>query len=225
MFDRLLKLITFEDLKILENKKILLVGVGGVGGYALESLVRSGFKNFSIVDGDVIALSNLNRQIVTKNDNIGTLKVLEAKNRCLDINPDINITTIDRFLTIDNFNDYINEYYDYIIDACDDIPIKIELIKYALEHNIKIIVSLGTGRKLNPLKLEITSLNKTYNDPLAKKLRSELRKIGIELNIPVVFSSEKAMDTEAGVGSAIFVPATAGILLANYVFMDSLKKN
>lgn len=225
MFDRVLKLISLEDLKKLENKKILLVGVGGVGGYALESLIRSGFKNILIVDGDVIDESNLNRQIVAKNSNIGKLKVLEAKNRCLDINPNANIVIINKFLTIDNFNVYINENYDYIIDACDDIPIKVELIKYALNRNIKIITSLGTGKKLNPLKLEITTLDKTYNDPLAKKFRSELRKRNIDLNIPVVFSSEEAIDTIDGVGSAIFVPATAGILLANYVFMDALKKN
>lgn len=225
MFDRLLKLITEENLKKIEKQKILLVGIGGVGGYTLESLIRSGVKNISIVDGDVISDSNLNRQIMAKNTNIGKLKVREAKNRALDINPDVNIKTIETFLTINNFNDYINDEYDYIIDACDDIKIKIELIKYAKEHNIKIITALGTGRKLDPAKLEITKLNKTFNDPLAKKLRTELRKRDIDLNIPVVFSSEEAIVTGDVIGSAIFVPATAGILLANYVFCDIIKKN
>lgn len=224
MFERLLKMISEEDLKNIGNKKILLVGIGGVGGYTLESLVRSGFKNITIVDGDVIAESNLNRQIIAKINNIGALKVDEAKKRVLSINCDVKIKTISVLLTIDNFHNYINEEYDYIIDACDDILIKIELIKYAKEHKIQIITSLGTGKKLDPTKLEITTLNKTFNDPLARKLRYELRKRNIDLEIPVVFSREEAMYTEKMIGSAIFVPASAGILLANYVFLDVLKQ-
>lgn len=225
MFDRLLELISFNDIEKIGNAKILLVGVGGVGSYTLESLVRSGFKNISIIDGDVISISNLNRQIIAKMTNIDKFKVEEAKTRCLEINPDVKINTMDVYLNEDNFNDFINENYDYIIDACDDILVKILLIKYAKVHNIKIITSLGTGRKFDPMKLQITTLNKTFNDPLAKKLRSELRKQNIDLNITVVFSSEEAINTGNVIGSAIFVPATAGILLANYVFNDILKKS
>jgi len=225
MFDRLLKIITPEDLANIENKKILLVGIGGVGGYVLESLVRSGFKNISIVDGDVISISNLNRQIIAKTINIDKPKTTEAKKRCLEINPNANIKEISEFLTLDNFSDYINEEYDYIVDACDDIRIKIELISYAKSNNIKIITSLGTGKKLNPLKLEITTLDKTFNDPLAKKLRNELRKRNIDLKIPVAFSSEDAIDTGNTIGSAIFVPASAGILIASYIFNEVIKKN
>ncbi len=218
MFDRILKLITKEELDNISSKHILLVGVGGVGGYVLESLIRSGFKHISIVDGDVIGLSNLNRQIIAKMDNLGCSKVLEAKKRVLSINPDANIEVIDKFLTVDNMHEYIKEDYDYIIDACDDVKIKIELIKYAKEKEIPIIVSLGTGRKMNPSLLEVTSLNKTFNDPLAKKLRYELKKQDISLNIPVVFSREEAVDTDGCVGSVIFVPSVAGILMANVVF-------
>ena len=98
------------------------------------------------------------------------------------------------------------------------------MIKYAKTHNIKIITSLGTGRKFNPEKLEITTLNKTFNDPLAKKLRSELRKQNIDLNVPVVFSSEEALNTGNVIGSAIFVPACAGIFIANYIFRDIIKQ-
>lgn len=224
MFDRLLELITIDDIKKIENTKILLVGVGGVGGYALESLVRSGFKDISIIDGDVISLSNLNRQIIAKTSNIDKLKVEEAKVRCLKINPDVKINAINVYLNEDNFNSYVNLNYDYIIDACDDILVKILLIKYAKNHNIKIITALGTGRKLDPTKLQITTLNKTFNDPLAKKLRSELRKQNIDLNIPVVFSSEEAKNTGNVIGSAIFVPACAGIFIANYIFKDMIKQ-
>lgn len=225
MFDRLLELISINDIKKIGNAKILLVGVGGVGGYALESLVRSGFKNISIIDGDVISISNLNRQIIAKMTNIDKFKVEEAKTRSLEINSDVKINTMGVYLNEDNFNDFVNENYDYIIDACDDILVKILLLKYAKAHNIKIITSLGTGRKFDPSKLQITTLNKTFNDPLAKKLRNELRKQNIDLNIPVVFSSEEAINTGNVIGSAIFVPATAGILLANYVFKDILKKS
>lgn len=220
MFERLEKLIGKEDLKRIEKSKVLLVGVGGVGGYALEALARSGFKEITVVDGDSVDLSNLNRQIITNIENIGKRKVKVAKNRVLLINPTININIIDILLTKENFEDYINDTYDYIIDACDDMKIKIELIKYAKENNIKIITCLGTGRKLNPTKLEITTLDKTYNDPLAKKLRYELRKENISLKIPVIFSIEEAIKTDGMISSAIFVPACAGIMLANYVFKD-----
>ncbi len=223
MFERLLTIISEHDLNKIKNAKILLVGVGGVGGYALESLIRSGFEDISIVDGDVINISNLNRQIISKMDNLKHSKAQEAKLRAISINPNAKINAIEEFLTKENFSSIINDYYDYILDACDDIPIKIELIKYAKEHNIKIITCLGTGKKLDPTKLEITTLNKTYNDPLAKKLRYLLKKEDIDLKIPVVFSSEEAIKTENIVGSVIFVPASAGILLANYVFMDIIK--
>lgn len=223
MFERLLTIISEHDLNKIKNAKILLVGVGGVGGYALESLIRSGFEDISIVDGDVINISNLNRQIISKMDNLKHSKAQEAKLRAISINPNAKINAIEEFLTKENFSSIINGYYDYILDACDDIPIKIELIKYAKEHNIKIITCLGTGKKLDPTKLEITTLNKTYNDPLAKKLRYLLKKEDIDLKIPVVFSSEEAIKTENIVGSVIFVPASAGILLANYVFMDVIK--
>lgn len=224
MFDRLKVLIDDTQFQKIQETKILLVGVGGVGGYTLESLVRSGFKQLTIVDGDIIGESNLNRQIIAKNDNLGHSKVEEAKLRALSINKEVNINTIATFLSPANFKDYINDKYDYIIDACDDIKIKIELIKYAQEKNIKIITCLGTGKKLNPTKLEITTLNKTFNDPLAKKLRYELKKQNISLKIPVVFSSEEAINTNNIIGSAIFVPSCAGILLANYVFRDIINQ-
>ncbi|MBE6154191.1 MAG: tRNA threonylcarbamoyladenosine dehydratase [Firmicutes bacterium] len=224
MFERLLEIINKEDLKRIHNAKILLVGIGGVGGYTLESLVRSGFLNITIIDGDVITESNLNRQIIACSNNIGEIKTNEAKKRMISINPDAKINCLNVFLTLDNFNDYIKGEYDYIIDACDDVPIKIELIKYAKNNNIKIISCLGTGKKLDPTKLCITTLNKTYNDPLAKKLRHELRKFDINLNIPVIFSKEEPINNKEIIGSTIFVPATAGIYLANYIFLDLISK-
>ena len=222
MFDRLIPLIGTTNLEKIKNTKILLVGIGGVGGFTLEALVRTGFLNITIIDGDIIDESNLNRQIITNQENIGNLKVEEAINRYTSINK-VNINAIDVMLTKDNFKGYINEYYDYIIDACDDLTIKVELVRYARKNNIKIISALGTGKKLNSAYLEITTLAKTENDPLARKFRSMIRQANLDLNIPVVFSKEASINTNNVIGSAIFVPAVAGLYLANYVFIDILK--
>lgn len=223
MFERLIPLIGEDNLKKIQNAKILLVGIGGVGGFTLEALVRSGFQNITIIDGDTIEESNLNRQIITNKENIGKEKGTEALNRSLSINDKLNIKTKNIFLTKENFYEWINEDYDYIIDACDDINIKVELIRYAEQHQIKIISALGTGKKLNPQDLKITTLDKTENDPLAKKLRNLVRKESLNLKIPVVFSRETSIDTKNVIGSCIFVPATAGIYLANYIFLDIIK--
>ena len=222
MYDRLIPLIGTANLEKIKNIKILLVGIGGVGGFTLEALVRTGFLNITIIDGDIIEESNLNRQIITNQENIGNLKVEEAINRYTSINK-VNIKAIDVMLTKDNFKEYINEYYDYIIDACDDLTIKVELVRYARKNNVKIISALGTGKKLNSAYLEITTLAKTENDPLARKFRSMIRQANLDLNIPVVFSKEASINTNNVIGSAIFVPAVAGIYLANYVFLDILK--
>ena len=222
MFERLIPLIGSTNLEKIKNTKILLVGIGGVGGFTLEALVRTGFLNITIIDGDIIEESNLNRQIITNQENIGNLKVEEAINRYTSINK-VNIKAIDVMLTKDNFKEYINEYYDYIIDACDDLAIKVELVRYARKNNIKIISALGTGKKLNSAYLEITTLAKTENDPLARKFRSMIRQANLDLNIPVVFSKELSIDTNNVIGSAIFVPAVAGLYLANYVFLDIIK--
>ena len=222
MFDRLIPLIGSTNLEKIKNTKILLVGIGGVGGFTLEALVRTGFLNITIIDGDIIEESNLNRQIITNQENIGNLKVEEAINRYTSINK-VNIKAIDVMLTKDNFKEYINEHYDYIIDACDDLAIKVELVRYARKNNIKIISALGTGKKLNSAYLEITTLAKTENDPLARKFRSMIRQANLDLNIPVVFSKEASINTNNVIGSVIFVPAVAGIYLANYVFLDIIK--
>ncbi len=223
MFDRLIPLIGEENLKKIKNTNILLIGIGGVGGFTLEALVRSGFQNITIIDGDTIDESNLNRQIITNNKNIGNLKGEEASKRYLSINCNLNLKILNIFLTKENFSKYINEKYDYIIDACDSLNIKVELIKYAQKNSIKIITALGTGKKVNPQYLEITTLDKTKNDPLARKIRNLVRKENLNLKVPVVFSNESPLNTKNTIGSCIFVPAVAGIYLANYVFLDIIK--
>ena len=225
MEERILSLIDNETWTLIKKVKILIVGIGGVGGYALEALVRSGFSNITIIDGDTIALSNLNRQIITNLNNIGLNKVDEALKRAHSINDQVNIKTHNIKLNLANFKDYVNEKYDYIIDACDDLIIKIELIKYAKVNNIKIISCLGMGKRIDARKVEVTTLNKTFNCPLAKKLRYNIKKENIDLNIPVVFSKEEVLNNDKTIGSLVFVPAVAGIYLANYVFKDIYEKN
>ncbi len=223
MFSRLTMLIGEKNLNIIKDTRILLVGVGGVGGFTLEALVRSGFANITVIDGDEINVSNLNRQIISNQGNINKKKVVEALDRCNKINPNNNIKIFDIYLDEDNFGKYITKDFDYIIDAIDDVKIKVKLIKFAQDNNIKIICALGTGKKLDASNLKITTLNKTENDPLAKKLRYLLRKEKLDLKVPVVYSNETVKDTNTVIASCIFVPAVAGIYLANYIFLDILK--
>lgn len=218
-FDRIIYLIGEEKFNVLKNKKVLIVGCGGVGSYALESLVRSGINNIGIVDFDKIDITNLNRQVIANIENIGKLKVLEAKKRALLINPSLNIKVYEEFLDEANIENIIKLDYDYVVDACDTIKTKVELIKYCTKNNIKIISSMGTAKKIDPTKLEIIKLDKTSYDPLAKCLRRKLRKDKINTKIDVISSKEKVMDCDK-LGSFMFVPATAGILCAKYIIED-----
>ena len=222
MYERIIKLIGENDFNKIKNKKVLIVGLGGVGGYAFETLVRSGINNIDIVDFDKIDISNLNRQIITNQSNIGNIKIEEAKKRALSINPLININAYNIFLDTDNIKKILSNNYDYVIDACDSVNTKLELIKYSVIMNFKLISSMGTARKLNPSMLSITTLDKTNYDPLARILRRKVKELKINKKIYVVSSTEKAIDCD-GLGSFMMVPATAGILCATYVINDILK--
>lgn len=225
MFERTLEIIEQELLNKIKKQKILLVGVGGVGGFAFESLVRLGFQNITIIDSDKIEESNLNRQIISTRNTLGSKKVDVAKNRGYSINPDLNMITYDIFLNKDNIDSIFNEPFDYIIDACDTITTKVLLIKKAKEKSIKIISCMGTGNRIDPSKIQITKLNKTSNDPLARKMREQIKKEHLSLNIPVIWSSEIPCKTKNRTpGSMILVPASAG-LQATYFILDDLKKN
>ena len=215
MFDRLELLIGKENIEKISKINVLIVGIGGVGGTALEALVRSGVKNITIIDKDVFSESNLNRQILSTRDSIGLYKVDVGINRCKSINPDVNITGLKINLDEKNVNEL--EYFDYIIDACDDINAKLSLMQYASRNNIKLISSMGTGKRLNPSNVIITRLDKTSNDPLAKKMRYEARKRGLKLNVPVVCSKEEPINKDRVIASSIFVPSTAGLMLAYYI--------
>lgn len=215
MFDRLELLIGKENIEKISKINVLIVGIGGVGGTALEALVRSGVKNITIIDKDVFSESNLNRQILSTRDSIGLYKVDVGIDRCKSINPDVNIKGLKINLDEENINELGN--FDYVIDACDDINAKLALMEYTSRNNIKLISSMGTGKRLNPSNVIITRLDKTSNDPLAKKMRYEARKRGLKLNVPVVCSKEEPINKDRVIASSIFVPSTAGLMLAYYI--------
>lgn len=221
MFDRLERLIGRDKLNILANTHVLLVGIGGVGGFALEALIRSGIGHITVVDGDIIDKTNLNRQIVAKNENVGLSKTDEWIKRACEINPNVDITGFNFYISEENIKK-LNQY-DYIIDACDDSKAKMLLLKYAKEHNIKIIWALGTGKRLDPGHVILTTLGKTKNDPFAKKMRELVKKEGIDSNIPVIYSEEPPLNNDRVIASAIFVPGVVGLYLAYYVIDDIIK--
>lgn len=223
MFDRLITLVGESNYNIIKSKKILLIGVGGVGSYALETLVRNGFTNITIIDYDKIDITNLNRQLITTSNNIGHSKVIEGILRAKSINPNILIDGIEKRLTNDNIKEILNLNYDYIIDACDDINIKFALIENSLHYDYKLISSMGTAKKLDPTKLCITTLDKTNNDPLAKILRKKVRDAKINKKIHVVSSTEVPVDIKE-LGTANLVPSVAGILCVSYIINDILKE-
>lgn len=222
-FNRTKKIIGIDNFTRIKNLSVLIVGIGGVGGSALEMLVRSGIENISIIDYDTFEESNLNRQILSLRNNINKNKVDVAKKRINLINDSCKVKTYK--IKLDENFDCINYKIDYIIDACDDVNAKVALAKYAIKNNIKIISSCGTGNRTHPESLTITNIWKTNYDPLAKKFRHELRKANIKYKIPVVCSKEIPIIKSSGeIGSVSTVPNAAGILLASYVINDIIKQ-
>lgn len=221
MFERTRKIIDDEKIEKLKNTSVLLVGVGGVGGSVFEMLIRSAIGKIIIVDYDIFEESNLNRQVLSLNNNIGKSKVIIAKERAKQINPLANILAINAKID----ENFIIPKTDYIVDCCDDIKAKVLLALFAYKNNIKIISSCGTGNRINPSMLKLSNIWKTEYDPLAKKLRYELRKVNFKYKLPVVYSTEKPLIKEKGsVGSMALVPNCAGILLSSYVINDIISK-
>ncbi len=220
MLERL-EILVGNKIEEIKNKTVLIVGIGGVGGYALEALVRSGIGKVIIVDNDTVDITNLNRQIISLNSNIGMKKVDVAEKRIKDINPNIEVIKYDLFLTEENTISLFDNHIDYIVDACDTIAVKKELIRLASLKNIKLISSMGTGYKMNPSKLEIMELSKTSYDPIAKILRKYVKDMRIKTKVMVVCSKEERIKTNTKtIGSNAFVPATSGLLCASYIIND-----
>lgn len=219
MFDRVISLVGSDKFTKINNSCIMVVGLGGVGGYSVECLVRSGIGKIILIDFDKIDVSNLNRQIITNSNNIANYKTSEWEKRIKDINPNCEVIIYNMFLDKDNISQINDLKIDYIIDACDSVDTKKLLIDYSIEKNIKLISSMGTANKINPSKLEIMDIRKTSYDPLAKIIRKYVLSLKTNKKIMVVSTSESPIKKQ-GLSSMVFVPATAGILLANYVIRD-----
>ena len=218
ILDKTKALLGDEKISTIASKRLLIVGVGGVGGTALEALARSGFKKFVLIDCDVVDISNLNRQILFTQNDIGKLKTDVAKSRLININSEIEALTINSRIGVEKLDDLHLGGIDFIVDAIDSVEGKLHIYEYALRNNIPFISSLGMGNRLDPEKVTLTTLNKTENDPLAKKIRYESRKMGFDIkNIPVVFSSEAPLIKSPKPNSMIMVPSTAGLLIAKYI--------
>lgn len=217
-FNRLEKIIGTEKLEKLNEKSVLILGCGGVGGYVVEALARSNIGTLIIVDFDTIDETNINRQITALDSTIGKKKVDVLEERIKSINNKCKIIKIDKFIDINNLELLFNYKIDFFVDACDTISTKKEVIKFCLKKEIDFITSMGTGNKLDPSKLEITDIRKTINDPLARILRKFIKEEKINNKITVLTSKELPIKTgERTPGSTAFVPSVGGLLIASYI--------
>lgn len=244
-FARTALLIGEEAVNSLTDKKVIIFGIGGVGGYVAEALVRSGIGSFDLVDNDTVCISNINRQIIATTSTIGRYKTEVMKERMLDINPDVQVEIHQCFYLPENKDSFDFTKYDYIVDAVDTVTAKLTIIEEAKKAGVPVISAMGAGNKLNPALFEVADISKTSVCPLAKVMRRELKKRGIT-HVKVVYSKEEAMtpiqsgDAE-GVqngkenegkshnevvtrrtipGSIAFVPSTAGLVMAGEIIRD-----
>lgn len=226
MFERLEKIVGSNNIDKLNSKTVAVIGLGGVGSYAVEMLARNNIGKIILVDFDDIDISNINRQIEALHSTIGSKKADELNKRIKDINPNLEVVIIDKFINQDNINLIFDKNIDYIIDACDTINTKKCIILECINRKIKFISCMGTGNKLDPSLLSITTLDKTNYDKLAKFLRKWAKDNKIDKKIRVVSSTEKPITTsDKTLGSCSLVPATAGILCASFVINDIIKEN
>lgn len=213
-------LIGTTALNKLKKSNVAIVGIGGVGSFCAEALARSGIGNITLIDKDVVDITNINRQLIADTTTVGKLKVEVMKERILKINPSANINIFPTFLNAENVQDLISGKYDFVVDCIDNISSKLALIEYCHNMNINIISSMGTGNKLDPTKFEVADISKTSVCPLAKIIRKELRKKEIN-NLTVVYSKEEPIKTNISSNhspaSISFVPSTAGLIIASEV--------
>lgn len=246
-FSRTEMLIGKEGIEKLKHAKVAVFGIGGVGSFVVEGLVRAGVGKFVLIDDDCVCLTNINRQIHATRKTVGRPKVEVMKERILDINPKAEVKTIQNFYLPDNALEMMEDDYDYIIDAIDTVTAKIDLVLQANKRNIPIISSMGTGNKLDPTRLEITDIYKTSVCPLAKVMRRELKVRGVK-KLKVVYSKEtpiKPLEEEDSncnnscicppgttrkctsrhqiPGSISFVPSVAGLIISGEVIKDLIK--
>ena len=219
-FSRTEMIIGKKGVQKLQESKVAIFGLGGVGSYVVEGLARAGIGSFLLVDKDEVDITNINRQIIATHETIGIPKVNVAKKRILDINPNAKVETLHEFFMPES-EEILNSSINYIVDAIDTVTAKIELAVRANKLNIPIISSMGTGNKLDPTKFEVADIYKTSVCPLAKVMRKELKQRGIN-HLKVVYSKEEPIKHSEGriPGSISFVPSVAGLIIASEVTKD-----
>ena len=218
-FDRF-KLMVDDNFSKIQKLSVLILGVGGVGGYVAESLARCGVLNITIVDSDIVDITNINRQIIALHSTIGKKKVDVLEKRILDINKECVIDKFDLFYEEKTKDIIFNKHYDYIIDCCDTIKSKEIIIRESLKRNIKIISSMGAGFKFEPSKIKIDKLKKTSYDKIASILRYNLKDFKEALEIPVVYSTEVPLKKGKTIGSNSYIPAIFGLYITSYIVKE-----
>lgn len=230
-FSRTELLLGEEAIEKLKCSRVAVFGIGGVGGYVVEALTRSGVGNLDLIDSDQVSLSNLNRQIIATHNTVGRDKVDVAAERVQEINPDAVVVGHKVFYTPETADQFDFTQYDYVVDAIDTVTGKLQIVEEAVRCKVPVISSMGTGNKLDPSRLRISDISKTSMDPLARIMRKELKKRGIT-HLKVVWSNEKPLpvsvpEQEKGEttrraipGSNAYVPATAGMIIASEVIRD-----
>ena len=208
-----------EGLSSLKNARVAIFGVGGVGSFAAEAIARAGVGSIDLFDGDIVAASNLNRQLVALCSTLGQPKARVMAQRINDINPDANVRAVCEFYTAENADSYPLEGYDYIIDAIDMVSAKLELIKRAKAAGRPIICAMGAGNKLDPTRFEVSDIFSTSMCPLARVMRRELKKMGIT-SLKVVYSKEEPASNCRPCGTVSFVPSSEGLIIAGEVIKD-----
>lgn len=236
-FIRTQMLVGKQGIEKLKNSTVAVFGVGGVGGYTVEALVRSGVGTIVIIDNDTVSLSNINRQIIATHDTLGMLKTDAAEKRIMAINPDCTVIKHNCFFLPENADSFDFSKYDYVVDAIDTVSGKIELVMKAISKGTPIISSMGAGNKLDPTQFEVADISKTSVCPLARVMRRELKKRGVN-HLKVVYSKEQAVTPfevdeikdekdfarrRALPGSVAFVPSVAGLIIAGEVIKDLTK--
>lgn len=236
-----------EAMDKLQNSRVAVFGIGGVGGYVCEALVRSGVYHFDLIDDDQVCLTNLNRQIIATHKTVGQYKVDVMRERILEINPDADVSVHKCFFLPENADEFPFEEYDYVVDAVDTVTAKIELVMKAQEKGVPIISSMGAGNKLDPSAFKVADIYKTRVDPLARVMRREMKKRGVK-KLKVVYSEEdpkrpiedmavscrnncicppgaqhKCTERRDVPGSTAFVPSVAGLIIAGEVIKDLIK--
>lgn len=227
-------LIGADNVKKIESAHILVVGLGGVGAYAAENICRAGVGEMTIVDGDLLHPSNKNRQLPAMDSTMGKPKAQVIGERLLDINPNLRLNIIQEYIKDDRMIEILEKPYDYVVDAIDTLSPKVFLIYHSVQKGLKIVSSLGSGARLDPTKIKIADLSKSYNCKLGFVLRKRLRKLGVSKGVTVVFSEDKAdsnavivdepgENKKSTVGTISYMPAVYGCFCASVVIRDLIE--